>query len=201
MTGETEVVRTFKCQCGKVEFCITGDPFAQLNCHCHYCVGSQRFLETKAKGEPSETLQSMNVDFFTPHQLDFSSANLSANLIGNLKVNKNPPSRKYATCCHTFVAIVPPFNKFICINRDGIYNSDGSKYEPSSQAVILNAHKKNSFDPESVPEPSVDGTYYGLLPSLLLKMFNPFGPKFTEKALIGDSTQVVEQIPITWDGE
>lgn len=136
------------------------------------------------------------MSLFKSSQVEFQSDELPADKFGCVKVGpKGKLIRLYTKCCGTMIGFA--LSKFMALNRNAIYNSDGSRFEPAIPPH--NLHRKNAFDPSLVPEPSYDAIPFKLM---LLKVFpiliNPFGRKINDKALFPqlDDAEVVD---ITWE--
>ncbi|KAL7526472.1 hypothetical protein ACHAXR_001506 [Thalassiosira sp. AJA248-18] len=187
---------TFKCTCGQTQIKLSQEPVTVFCCHCHSCVASCKFVDAKGDAKTSGILEDNGGSacaVFSPSAVDFTSkpdAGLGAVIVGE----KGKNARCYAKCCNTLIGFNIP--KTMALNFNGMYNEDGSKYQPPDP--IKNWMKKHAFDPSKVPEPSYSMGPFLVICSFMMNMLNPFGAKFEELPMQVDEKEY-EVVPITWE--
>lgn len=174
---------TFKCKCGAVQAEITGKLYAESNCHCHSCVASAQFVESKDNYDGTSALSNSNGGFayvlVKGNDINFTidiESEEAHSKFDYVKVGeKGKMARTYCKGCGTVLGI---FEKnFAFLNRNCIYQ-DGSPYEPTSP--VINIMKKHAFEPDKVPEPAA-ATFplSGMLP--LIPVMWGFGGRVAAK--------------------
>lgn len=195
----------FKCKCGTAQAEIKGKLYAESNCHCHSCVASAKFVESKPNFDGYSALSNGNGGFayvlVKGKDINFTSDIVSEEAHKNIdyvKVGeKGKLARSYCKRCHTVLGI---FEKnFAFLNRNCLFDHSGDPFKPS--APVINIMKKHAFDPDSVPEPAAATfPFFGAL-SLMPIMWG-FGGKVAPKdsaIYAGKDLSKVEVVPITWE--
>lgn len=195
----------FKCKCGFVQAEIKGSLTSELNCHCHSCVASAQFIESKPNfdgysaftnshgGVAYAMVKGKDINFTS----DISTKEAHAN-IDHVKVGeKGKMARSYCKNCGTMLGI---FEKNLAfLNRNCIYNQDGNTlYEPTKP--VINIMKKHSFDPAKVPEPNVAVFPLSGIPTFIPLIIG-FGGRIAPKdaaIYAGKDLTSVEVVDITW---
>mmetsp|Transcript_30706 Transcript_30706/g.46520 ORF Transcript_30706/g.46520 Transcript_30706/m.46520 type:complete len:148 (-) Transcript_30706:2152-2595(-) len=146
---------------------------------------------------------------FLPNQVEIVDFIVAANHTNTktktfefVKVRPNGKSvRRYCECCGTRLGVVT--TSFWALNRNAIYNSNGNtKYIP--QKPPINSIKRFSFEPDQVPNSSVNIGQWKDVCTLLKTLFNPFGPAAPTAIMeLLFNTTVKEtdadEVPITWE--
>ena len=194
--------RHFRCGCGSFQAKLQGEPLFVMDCHCHSCVSTARYIDKKAcpNGHSISCLSKetggASVAMYLYSNVEFPSS--SKTRFGFVKVGpRGTRIRRYLKCCNTMAFGIS--EKLVTFNRNCIYNKNGTKYKLEAKPV--NCIKKFAFDPEKVPEPSNSYIpFLGFL-SIFLAMLNPFDwPKEDEDKLHTHyNHDLVEVVPITWE--
>ena len=152
----------FKCKCGAVQADLKGKP-KSMNCHCHSCVASAKFLESKPDFDGYSVLtdkggfafifaKGKDVNFTSDIQSEEAMKNIDYVKVGDVKVGqKGKFARTYCKSCGTVIGGIALHMAFL--NRNAVFNQDGTPYIPAKP--VINMMKKHAFDPDKVPE-----TYY-----------------------------------------
>jgi hypothetical protein len=163
----------------------------------------QRFIDEKTNHSGTSILDEAGGACATPYkasQLEFPTSLKSSD--GKHKLNyvhigdKGSVFRGYTTCCGSQV-INAMFSKVVVLNRNGIKNSDGSKYE-APNLPLLNVNAKHAFDPSVVPEPKHDTGPMSFMLQFVSPMLNPFGKTLENKDALPDASKA-DAVPITWE--
>mmetsp|Transcript_20423 Transcript_20423/g.33830 ORF Transcript_20423/g.33830 Transcript_20423/m.33830 type:complete len:214 (+) Transcript_20423:165-806(+) len=209
-----------KCACGQTEAKVTGEPFGMINCCCHCCVASAKFVADKNTAAKTNGTSGLTSDgtgnaivLYKPNQLGEFTKKPEAG-IGALQVgDKGSPHRFYAKCCNTY--LTGAHSTFLGLNPNALYIEDGdknsTKYNPTlaptlghikGTANVPNVMRKFAFDPAAVPEPA-----FSIMPATVATlgqvshMLNLFGPKLKPESGLtvqaGDPS--IEVVPITWE--
>ena len=191
----------WRCGCGKVQLELNAEPWNVVNCHCHSCVASSRFLDEKYTNEEKHTSGLNNGGtsgaFFMPNDVTLLTEDLP---LGCLKVGpKGKAIRKYAKCCGTQFGTVT--KAFWGLNLSALYKDKEGAEKYAPEQPLHNAMKKFAFDPDQVTEPSSSIAPLGTILQLVGVVINPLGPstskEILEKLEVDPST--VEEVPITWE--
>ena len=203
------VQRIWKCQCGDVQLRLTGEPILNLRCHCHSCVACARYIDEKYNHNGTSMIHSCGggvcaspyaagqVKVLTPLSTsDPSSDGDTSSKLKFVRVGENGRIwRSYTTCCGTQLANMAKPG-MIVLNRNAIYNQDGTKYEP--REIPLNINKKHAFDPDSVPKPSHDVAPPSVAFKFVKNIANPFGARFKDVPELFPAVDAVEVMPVSW---
>jgi hypothetical protein len=209
------VERTWKCQCGKFQAKLKGEPLFVVNCHCRSCVSCMRHIDAKGDGR-NTSAEAANGNggvakaFYDMKDVEFTSDNPAEQLAFVKLGDEGKNVRSYTRCCGTqlqtaggrsFPAAFRPFN------RNCITNADGSKYDPDPGRV-LNVFKAKAFDPGKVPKPNGGLAAAPILAGFAAKIlgYRLFGlgadsalePE-KEQVFRVHGSQVTEIVPITWE--
>ena len=207
------VERTWKCECGKFQAKLKGEPLFVVNCHCRSCVSCMRYIDAKGEGR-NTSAEAPNDNggvakaFYDMKDVEFVGDDPAGQLAFVKLGDDGKNVRSYTRCCGTqlqtaggrsFPAAFRPFN------RNCITNADGSKYDPDG---VLNIFKAKSFDPEKVPQPNGHLAAVPFLASFVTKIL---GYKFfgvgndsdlepeKDQVFRVHGSQVSETVPITWE--
>ncbi|KAL7554292.1 LOW QUALITY PROTEIN: hypothetical protein ACHAWF_017938 [Thalassiosira exigua] len=193
----------FKCKCGAIQAEIKGKPKADENCHCHSCVASAQFVESKPAYDGISMLTSEGGVAFSlvkGNIINFTSDILSEEARKNIDFvgEKGKLARTYCKGCGTMIGGFK--SNFAFLNRRAVFNEDGTPYEPSGP--VLNIMKKHAFDPVKVPEPSANTFPFsgilGFIP-LLLGFGGKVAPNDSALYCSKDMMSKIEAVPITWE--
>lgn len=195
----------FKCKCGAVQAEIKGKLYAESNCHCHSCVASAKFVESKRDFNGYSALSNSNGGFayvlVKGKDINFISDIISEEAhkkIDYVKVGKR--GKLVRSYCKSCLTVLGAFEKnFAFLNRNCLFDQGVDPYKPS--APVINIMKKHAFEPDKVPEPAA-ATFplSGILP--LLPIMWGFGGRVASKdssIYAGKDLSKVEVVPITWE--
>ena len=196
---------TWSCDCGNVKAKISALPTLNFDCHCHSCVAPARYIAEKYSTNSNNTPMlnpstgGAGVSIFPARTVE-SFTSLKDEATGETKIKfvkvgeTGKATRCYTTCCGTQVSnfLAPGI---IALNRSGLKNEDGSKFEPSGD--LMNIMAKHAFEPDKVPEPKVPNVPLGVLGNFLwlLAFGSGLKAKFPE---LFNAEKDAEVVPITW---
>lgn len=180
-----------------------------LNCHCHSCVGSARFI-TDNHGKDGKATS--NIDdtagaaftFYKLGQVDFGDNKDPRESLGCVKVgDKGEFLRYYAKCCGTPTFMTTVKCSSLGLNRNAIFNDagGGSKYTPST--TPLNIMVKHCFGSKNdIPDPKADIISFGAAMTFIPFMLSTtlgFGAGKNKFVKRDEDLVRAEIVPITWE--
>jgi hypothetical protein len=206
--------KIWKCACEQIRFKLEGAPICTVNCHCHSCVASERYVRAKGGNGTSSFVDPGTNDGIAVAGYYLSKVipltDMSASSLGFVQGGAaGKVVRTYTKCCNTMCvsgggsAYPVAFRPF---NRNCIYNTDGTLYDAGKKVVNIQA--KHSFHPRNVPAPRHSTLPFKEKVKVVGGMCaksrfcccpSGFGDNADELAFVKNPRDVTEIVPITWN--
>ena len=173
----------WRCRCGSVKVEFSTAPRFCFDCHCQSCVACAEFCMTNIPSGTSALSECGGVKKALFHCGDCTLPPDAHEKLYWIRVTTEGRNYRSATkCCNTLMCTASLPIALRPFNRNGLYNFDGSRYEP---AELLRGNCAHAAEPasapasadrvfrggirlrRSIPEPRADGMPEGMLSCLL----------------------------------